>query len=121
MTAQLTVYAMDCPLPAIRPDSYVERMTPGLWCLRTPSCWEGTTNLPIKMEEGEIPDDLIKTLISVGEVDTLPSEKYPGTAKKYFITGGIIDPAWWENLAVQDELGGLDLAQWGIEVKDWSN
>jgi hypothetical protein len=112
MSAQLTVYAYDCPLPAIRPDSYVERFVGGGWCLRTPSCWDGDTNWPIKLEDGDIPDELIADLVRVGGVDTIPSDRYPGTARKYFIQGQIIDPEWWRHRAEDGMLGSLNLDEW---------
>lgn len=114
MTAQLTNYAMAAQMPLVRPDSYVERFIGGGWCLRTPSCWGGEGNPPIKIEDGDIPDGLIGDLIKIGEVVAIPSEKFPGAAKKYLVQGQIIDPEWWKNMAESGALGDLDLSKWGV-------
>ncbi len=69
------------------------------------------------MEEGE-PSELTEDLMHVGQIKVHYKNDDPSQPiRKITIEGPIIDAAWWENLAAQDQLGGLDLSKWGIEVK----
>lgn len=113
MSATITRFGYDATLPAIRPDSFVEKFVGGGWCLRTPSCWDEEMNPPIKVEDGEEPTELLRDLSHVGKVELDTTV----TFTRWIITGEIVDPDWWENQAAQGWLNGLDLSKWGIEVR----
>lgn len=104
MNYQLTKFALDAPMPLIRPDSVVHLLTPGLWGLWTPSCWTDPEWKPV-LALCDTEQPLLNELAKVGKIDYINNQ--------YQVVGEIVDPDWWKHRSEDGMLNGLDLSKWG--------